>query len=155
MGLSPALAVLPLEDCLSKRTLYPAISPCRAWQRPFGKLRFQPTNLSFQPKDGEVSMALSGYLEYLPHRFLVNNKREFFHLNRDPRPRFDKDYMHVQETLPSLIMPPWSRMNVLTTSSFPGGILTVHCKKLQVKKYCSYNILEEYENMRDTWKEPW
>ena len=114
MGLSPALAVLPLEDCLSKRTLYPAISPCRAWQRPFGKLRFPPTNLlSFRPKDGEVSIALSGYLEYLPHRFLVNNKREFFHLNRDPGPRFDKDYMHVQESLPSLIMPPWSRMNVL------------------------------------------
>lgn len=151
MGLSPALAVLPLEDCLSKRTLYPAISPCRAWQRPFGKLHFPPTNLlSFRSKDGEVSKALSGYLENLPHRFLVNNKREFFHLNRDPGPRFDKDYMHVQESLPSLIMPPWSRMNVLTTSSFPGRILTVHCKTLQVKKYCSYNILEEYENMRDT-----
>ena len=76
-------------------------------------------------------MAFSGCLQYLPHRFLVNNKREFFHLNRDHRPRFDIDYMHVQESLPSLIMP---RMNVLTTSSFPGGILTIHHKKLQVKK---------------------
>ena len=100
------------------------------WETPFSANQ----RVIFSPKEGEVSMALSGCLQYLPHRFLVNNKREFFHLNRDPGPRFDKDYMHVQKSLPSLIMPPWSRMNVLSTSSFPGGILTIHSKKLQVKK---------------------